>query len=92
MRDYYDQLKEAMENGYTVIAGVFTLDGQYRVRIGKVANLNHETVTIFDQGKFQREAPQVNTLGFRSTPLNMIQALDVRKRTSWVEKLWTAFQ
>lgn len=61
----YKLLKDAIDNNLVVQAVVSLYDGQTRVRVGPVANLNLTHVTILD------------AKGFRTTPLSLVHSITV---------------
>lgn len=61
----YQKFKHAVDNDLLVIAHVSLYNGQQRVRLGPVANLNRTHVTINEIGK-----------GFRTTPLGLVHSVN----------------
>lgn len=61
----YNTLKNAIDNDLVVQAIVSLYNGEHRVRVGPVANLNRTHVTILD------------VKGFRTTPLSLVHSITV---------------
>lgn len=62
----YQTLKQAAENFIPVVAHVNLYNGEQRIRIGLVANVNSAQVTFYDLGK-----------GFRTTPIQLVRKLEL---------------
>jgi len=79
---YYETFKDALERELPVVAHVRLYDGQERIRVGPVANLNQSHVTIFDMN------PTTNlreVKGFRTTPLGLVLSVTIQEpRTTWL--------